>query len=149
MDPLLGLDPGLFIDRQHDRVDRWRQIQAAHVTDPVPELRVVTPVDPPADLGQVDVHRVQDPPHLRHGDVESVSAQRFSHLNTCPCGDRVVRLTCRGRGRGDADAFVVTEPARSPRPGKIVEAFQPVGEEPATPQSDLVLVHLNGRADLA
>jgi hypothetical protein len=70
MDPLLGLDPGLLIDRQHDRVDWRAQIQAAHVTNPVPELRVVTTIDPPSNPGQIDVHRVQDPPHLRHRDVE-------------------------------------------------------------------------------
>jgi hypothetical protein len=42
----------------------------------------------------------------------------------------------------------VADPSRPSRPGKVIEALNPIGQEPPAPQPDLMLVDVDTHPDL-
>jgi hypothetical protein len=132
-----GLDGGLLIDRQHQRVEGLGQVQAAHVGDLFPELGVVAAGQPGADLVGLDVQVGEDPPDLRRRDP---------HRRHIP-GQQVMAPMAHMRRRRrrcpshDLDPLVMAIHPRATRPGPVIQTRQTVGLEPTPPHPHVLLAH--------
>ena len=89
---ILWLGSRSFINRQGNGLLRRIEIQAAHITDPTPELWVVASIEPSSDLAKIDIHRRKDLPELRsrHHDLVVVGQDGDEFVQR-PHRHRVIR----------------------------------------------------------
>ena len=144
----LGLHRGLLVDRQHDRVVGAVQIDATHVADPIPEVGVITTVQPAAHLGDIDVHRLEDPADLRWGNLDPVGEQRVGKFDVSPHGHGIIVFLFRCRDRGEFHAVVMADPSGASAASPVLQSVEPIDHEPFAPHADLVLIHCDLDTDL-
>ncbi len=134
----------LLVHRQHQSVLGRRQIQAAHVRSPLPELGIVGTGKPRPHPMRSDIQLRKDPPHLRFRDPNLVG-QLGSQQPMRPMRLGLRPLRC-GLGN-DLDPIIVPIYPRSTRPGTVLQTLKTFQLEAATPHSHVVLVHPHHLAD--
>ena len=138
-------DPGLVIDREHQGVGGWRQVQPAHVGRALPEGGVIGAGDPAAHPVGLDVQVGQDPADLGRGAADV--GQRLGQLGMAPVAGRLGWLL--GHRGQDLEPLVVAVDQWAARPRAVLQAGQTLSLEATPPVAHGVLVHADHGGDLA
>ncbi len=144
VDPALGLDPGLLIDRPHQGVVGRVQVETADVTGLLPELGVVAG-HPRLHLPWFEIKGAADPPRLRRRDRHSLFGHPGRQGVHRPARCRIRRIF--GHGLDEQQHVVVAVRRRSTRAVTVQQAGQPISREPLTPDADLVEMHADALTD--
>ena len=126
MSPVEGLDLRLLVDREHECVVGWVQVEADEVDDLLGEARVPTELEG-LELMGLDVGGLPDLPYLPLCDPGVAR-----HQPCAPMG--CLHRDALGGQQQDALDGPPVEDARSPRPRAIHQAAEPLGAVASVPE---------------
>ena len=129
--PVEGLDLGLLVDTEHERLIRWSKIETDDIAHLLDEVRIVGELERPAEVGL----QAEGPPDTVdevRGLVEFLREEPDAPVR------RVLRLLEKPARSPRRDLFV-TVATRLPRTRRIREPTEPVLEEAVPPLGDGLL----------